>query len=232
MPHDDVRQIGNHLELFQDGKQTTIAGDPIVFTEADAEALRNEFYDQTDFAEKYAWTPENLAVLTRVSAKLNRFNPMPNAITRSRIVAAYLVANAAGGACGDCGTLEKVAEEPEPTTAPLARDEGGRFKNQLVAEYEAMVNDPNVHHSVITERLRTDRPFREAVEASRLPKPQRPTEEHVVEEEIGTSREFADAFRRAPAPKFLNGRVTIGLQEYTPVELDAAIEKASRLNLL
>ena len=70
------------------------------------------------------------------------------------------------------------------------------------------------------------------VEASRLPKPQRPTEEHVVEEEIGTSREFADAFRRAPTPKFLNGRVTIGLQEYTPVELDAAIEKASRLNLL
>ena len=81
MPHDDVRQTGNHLELFQDGKQITIAGDPIVFTEADAEALRNEFYDQTDFAEKYAWTPENLAVLTRVSAKLNRFNPMPNAIS-------------------------------------------------------------------------------------------------------------------------------------------------------
>lgn len=233
MSKEDVRMVGGTYELFDEqGKQLTIAGDPIVFTEADAEALRDSFYEETDFAEKYAWTPANLAVLTRVAARLNRHNPLPTAITKGRIAAAYRIADAAGGACGECGTLERLREEPEATPAPVARDEAGRFQSQLLAEYNAMLNDPNVPASAITERMRVDRPFREAVEASRPPKPKRPTSEQLIEDGIGTSREFADAFRRTPSPKFLNGRVTIGLEDYTPQQLDEAIAKASRLGLL
>jgi hypothetical protein len=95
-----------------------------------------------------------------------------------------------------------------------------------------MLNDPATPASAITARMRVDAPFREAVEASRIPNPAQRSEEQAVEDELGMVREFADAYRVAPSLKFFNGRVTIGDHQYTRAQLDENVEKASRLGLL
>lgn len=230
--HDDVRAVNGVYEMFQGDRQLTIGGDEIVFTESDAEALRNALYEETSFGEKYVFNGANFAILTRVCAKLNRHNPLPAAITRTRLFEAYSVVDAAGGMT-EFGTLERVPEEVVAPAAPIARDDQGRFINPLLAEYHQMISDPTVHSSQITKRMQTDRAFREAVESEGRAKPAQRDEleqgQHALD--LAHYGEFARAFRLEPNPKYMHGRITVGGVAYTKDEFEKHMTEAARLGL-
>jgi hypothetical protein len=190
-------------------------------------ALVDALFSETTYAERYANTPENLDTLIRVCQKLNQHD-RPECVTRSRFIAAYKTADAAGGECGDCGRLEKL---PAPVaTTPRARNNAGRFQNPYLQELDAMLSNPNLPASAITERMRVDAKFREAVESSG--RSASASRETASPETTSRVRSFAAAYRAAPSLRFVTGYVAVGDKQYTRVELDDAVEEASRLGLL
>ncbi len=217
--------MNTHLQLndsdlnYYDEKNQLIEfvdDEPVAKSFEDGGKLVDALFEQTDDANRYANTPENLNVLIRVARKLNRHNPRPDALTQSRLLEAYKTANAAGGECGDCGTLEKLP--PPVEEAPRARNKAGRFENPLVVEYHRMLEDPSIAASAITERMRTDAAFRAAVESESSRQQPSSAQADVDPEELARLRTFAAAYRREPSLRFLSGYVTIGGQQYTRQE--------------
>jgi hypothetical protein len=204
-----------------------INNEPVATSYEEGQALVASLFDETDFAAKYANTPENIDTLIRVARHLNRHASSPAALTRGRLIEAYHTIDNAGGQGGSCGNLERL---PPPTPqAPPARNAAGQFENPLVAEYHRMLDDPTTPASDITKRLRNDSAFREAVEESRRPKLVKP---EVDPAEFAELRKFAKDYRQAPAIRFISGFVTIGDREYTKPELDAKVERAAEIGVL
>jgi len=227
---------GKEVNYFDEENQPVdfVDDEPIARSFKDGQKLVSALFEQTDYASRYANSDENLNVLIRVARKLNRHDSRPDALTVSRLIAAYKTADAAGGECGDCGVLEKL---PPPVQAqPRPRDASGKFVNPVLAEYYRLLEDRSVAASQINRHMIQkfgENVFRAALEAEAASQRQQVTSEpEVSAEELARLRKFADAYRREPSIRFLSGYATIGDQQYTRQQLDANVEAASKLRLL
>jgi hypothetical protein len=226
--HDDVKQVGNHLELFRGGQQITLSGEPIANVDPDypVSKLFADFYDTElgdDFLETYGLdtvnpkTGEtNAQVVQRAFMKLYGFDPR---MTMSRIVDTIQTAISSG----------ELTRLPEEVEALPVRNESGQFANALDLEIKHLIE---TNPAEIKRRSRVDRNFAAAVDRIMFPKTQAA---RYVESDPDLNI-FAELYIRTPYSRPINGEYFFpdgfGGRRYSIAEYNSLVERCAAAKLI
>lgn len=230
-----LKEVNGTLEYVDEqGKPCTVNGELIggASPEYSLATMFSDFYD-TPLGERFLeefgidtrnpLTGEtNAKAVERVFTKLHFRDPRP---TLSRIAD---IADAVQTAIS-AGELTAISK---PVAAARPRDPAtGKFQNPLLAEYYEMLCDPNVAASQISQRMKIDRPFREAIESEGQPL-QPSVVADVSEAERVKLQEFAAAYTAAHSLKPIAGYVDLLSRKWSVKEFTRMVDRAIETGIL